>query len=137
MTSHIIVAAALSIWYPTLATLVVHMLMKLVMAINEKALTVLRIVSVRIEKWWREEKRHEAMEILKVGSSFSYSISEEICTFVAKMANNLGVDALFVYTKTGHMASILSRGRPDCPIFAFTTTTSVRRRLQKAWRVHG
>ncbi|KAK1575104.1 hypothetical protein Q3G72_002638 [Acer saccharum] len=41
MTSHIIVAVALSIWYPslvklTLATLVVHPLMKLVMAINEK-----------------------------------------------------------------------------------------------------
>lgn len=48
-------------------------------------------------------------------------------------ANNLGVDALFVYTKDGHMASLLSRCRPDCPIFAFTTTTSVRRRLNLQW----
>lgn len=48
-------------------------------------------------------------------------------------ANNLGVDALFVYTKTGHMASLLSRSRPDCPIFAFTTTTAVRRRLNLQW----
>lgn len=48
-------------------------------------------------------------------------------------ANNLEVDALFVYTKTGHMASLLSRCRPDCPIFAFTTTTSVRRRLNLQW----
>ncbi|KAK0608878.1 hypothetical protein LWI29_037448 [Acer saccharum] len=99
----------------------------------DKALTVLRSVSVRIEKWWREEKRHEAMELPEVGSSFSDSISEEICTSAAKMANNLGVDALFVYTKTGHMASLLSRCRPDCPIFAFTTTTSVRRRLNLQW----
>ncbi|KAB1218092.1 Pyruvate kinase isozyme A, chloroplastic [Morella rubra] len=99
----------------------------------EKALAVLRSVSLRIERWWREEKRHEAMELSAIGSSFSDSISEEICKSAAKMANNLEVDAIFVYTKTGHMASLLSRCRPDCPIFAFTTTTSVRRRLNLQW----
>lgn len=31
------------------------------------------------------------------------------------------------------MASLLSRCRPDCPIFAFTTTASVRRRLNLQW----
>ncbi|GMI71980.1 PLASTIDIAL PYRUVATE KINASE 1 [Hibiscus trionum] len=99
----------------------------------DKALAVLRSVSVRIEKWWREEKRHEAMVLPDVGTSFADSISEEICISAAKMANNLEVDAIFVYTKTGHMASLLSRCRPDCPIFAFTTTTSVRRRLNLQW----
>ncbi|XVF38318.1 hypothetical protein REPUB_Repub20aG0091000 [Reevesia pubescens] len=99
----------------------------------EKALAVLRSVSVRIEKWWREEKHHEAMVLPDIGTSFADSISEEICNSAAKMANNLEVDALFVYTKAGHMASLLSRCRPDCPIFAFTTTTSVRRRLNLQW----
>ncbi|MBA0664607.1 hypothetical protein Goklo_004575, partial [Gossypium klotzschianum] len=99
----------------------------------EKALAVLRSVSVRIEKWWREEKCHEAMELPDVGTLFADSISEEICNSAAKIANNLEADALFVYTKTGHMASLLSRCRPDCPIFAFTTTTSVRRRLNLQW----
>ncbi|XP_009337273.2 pyruvate kinase isozyme A, chloroplastic [Pyrus x bretschneideri] len=99
----------------------------------EKSLAVLRSVSLRIERWWREEKRHEAMELPTIGSSFSDSISEQICICAAKMANNLEVDALFVYTKTGHMASLLSRCRPDCPIFAFTNTTSVRRRLNLQW----
>ncbi|KAL2469801.1 Plastidial pyruvate kinase 1 [Abeliophyllum distichum] len=99
----------------------------------EKALTVLRSVSLRIEKWWREEKRHEATELPGIALSFSDSISEEICNSAAKMANNLGVDALFVYTKTGHMASLLSRCRPDCPIFAFTNTTSIRRHLNLQW----
>ncbi|KAJ7979962.1 Pyruvate kinase family protein [Quillaja saponaria] len=84
----------------------------------EKALTVLRSVSLRIERWWREEKHHEAMELPAIGSSFSDSISEEICNSAAKM---------------GHMASLLSRCRPDCPIFAFTTTPSVRRRLNLQW----
>lgn len=99
----------------------------------EKALTVLRSVSLRIERWWREEKQHEAMELPDISSSFTESISEEICNSASKMANNLEVDAIFVYTKTGHMASLLSRCRPDCPIFAFTTSTSVRRRLNLQW----
>ncbi|CAM8988388.1 unnamed protein product [Rhodiola kirilowii] len=99
----------------------------------DKALAVLRSVSVRIERWWREEKRHEDMVLPGIASSFSDRISEEICNSAAKMANNLEVDALFVFTKTGHMASLLSRCRPDCPIFAFTTTTSVRRRLNLQW----
>ncbi|XP_020227558.1 pyruvate kinase isozyme A, chloroplastic [Cajanus cajan] len=99
----------------------------------EKALTVLRSVSLRIERWWREQKRYEAMLLPSVGSYFSEKISEEICSSAAKMANNLEVDALFVYTKTGYMASLLSRCRPDCPIFAFTTTPSVRRRLNLQW----
>ncbi|GAB2268977.1 hypothetical protein Dimus_003910 [Dionaea muscipula] len=99
----------------------------------EKALAVLRSVSLRIEKWWREEKQYEMMKLPDVASSFSCRISEEICNSAAKMANNLEVDALFVYTKTGHMASLLSRCRPDCPIFAFTTTPSVRRWLNLQW----
>ncbi|KAK4434064.1 Pyruvate kinase isozyme A, chloroplastic [Sesamum alatum] len=99
----------------------------------EKALTVLRTVSLRIEKWWREEKHRDAMQLPGIASSFADSISEEICNSAAKMANILKADAIFVYTKTGHVASLLSRCRPDCPIFAFTTTTSVRRRLNLQW----
>ncbi|KAL6192194.1 hypothetical protein ACLB2K_038581 [Fragaria x ananassa] len=99
----------------------------------EKSLAVLRSVSLRIERWWREEKCHEPMLLPAVGSSFSDSISEELCISAAKMANTLEVDALFIFTKTGHMASLLSRCRPDCPIFAFTNTTSVRRRLNLQW----
>lgn len=54
----------------------------------EKALAVLRSVSVRIEKWWREEKHHEAMELPAIGSSFSDNISEEICNSAAKMGKH-------------------------------------------------
>ncbi|KAF5763176.1 putative pyruvate kinase [Helianthus annuus] len=99
----------------------------------DKALTVLRSVSLRIEKWWREEKRREVMDLPDIASSLSDSISEEICNSAAKMANNLEVDALFVYTKNGEMASLLSRNRPNCPIFAFTEDVSVRRRLNLQW----
>jgi pyruvate kinase len=61
----------------------------------DKALAVLRSVSVRIEKWWREEKRYEAMELPAVGSSFSDSISEEICSSAAKM----GMCTLFLSSR--------------------------------------
>ena len=38
------------------------------------------------------------------------------------MANQLRTTAIFVFTRRGFMANILSRLRPDCPIFAFTGT---------------
>lgn len=50
-------------------------------------------------------------------------------------ANNLGVDAIFVYTKHGHMASLLSRNRPDPPIFAFTDDENTRMALNLQWGV--
>ncbi|KAG8370304.1 hypothetical protein BUALT_Bualt14G0103000 [Buddleja alternifolia] len=60
----------------------------------EKALTVLRSVSLRSDKQWREEKRRESMELPGVASSFADSISEERCNSAAKMAHNLEVAAI-------------------------------------------
>lgn len=54
----------------------------------DKSLAVLRSVSLRIERWWREEKRHEPMLLPAVGSSFSDSISEELCISAAKMGKH-------------------------------------------------
>lgn len=60
MTSHIIVAAALAIWYPILvkpclAMLVVHPLMKLVMAMNEKySSTAAELLAEGMESTWKE-----------------------------------------------------------------------------------
>lgn len=58
MTSHIVVAAALVVWYPslvksTLAMLCVHSLLKLVMAMNEKySSTAAEILSEGMENTW-------------------------------------------------------------------------------------
>lgn len=60
MTSHIIVAAALAIWYPSLvkpslAMLVVHPLMKLAMAMNEKySSTAAELLAEGMESTWKE-----------------------------------------------------------------------------------
>ncbi|XP_059662273.1 uncharacterized protein LOC132308262 isoform X2 [Cornus florida] len=59
MTSHIIVAAALAIWYPSLvkpslAMLAVHPLMKLVMAMNEKySSTAAELLAEGMESTWK------------------------------------------------------------------------------------
>lgn len=59
MTSHIIVAAALAVWYPslvkpTLATLIILSLIKLVMAMNEKySSTAAEILAEGMESTWR------------------------------------------------------------------------------------
>ncbi|KVH88152.1 Pyruvate kinase [Cynara cardunculus var. scolymus] len=50
-------------------------------------------------------------------------------------ANKLEVDAIFVYTKHGEMASLLSRNRPNPPIFAFTNENSTRMALNLQWEV--
>lgn len=50
-------------------------------------------------------------------------------------ADNLGVDAIFVYTRHGKMASLLSRNRPNPPIFAFTNDNSTRMALNLQWGV--
>ncbi|KAK2439115.1 zinc finger CCCH domain-containing protein [Trifolium repens] len=60
MTSHIIVAAALAIWYPSrvkprLSMLVVHPLMKLAMAMNEKySSTAAELLAEGMESTWKE-----------------------------------------------------------------------------------
>ena len=55
----------------------------------DKALTVLRSVSLRIERWWREEKRYEATPLQAISSASSDKISEEICNSASKMGKTL------------------------------------------------
>ncbi|KAJ7563272.1 hypothetical protein O6H91_03G103900 [Diphasiastrum complanatum] len=99
----------------------------------EKALSVLRTVSLRIERLCREEKQHESMQLAELSTSLPDRISEQLCNSAAQMANKLGVDAIFIYTRDGHLASLLSRCRPDCPIFAFTDSKGLRQRLNLLW----
>ena len=50
-------------------------------------------------------------------------------------ANKLAVDAIFVYTRNGQMATLLSRNRPNAPIFAFTNESCTRMALNLQWGV--
>eukprot|EP00271_Cylindrocystis_brebissonii_P015470 TRINITY_DN38373_c0_g1_i1.p1 TRINITY_DN38373_c0_g1~~TRINITY_DN38373_c0_g1_i1.p1 ORF type:complete len:616 (+),score=124.20 TRINITY_DN38373_c0_g1_i1:270-2117(+) len=99
----------------------------------QKALGVLHTVAGRIEEWCRQERHHESLRLQELSGVQSERISEQICNSAAQMANRLGVTAIFVYTRRGYMASLLSRNRPDCPIFAFTASQVVRQRLNLYW----
>ncbi|XAR52950.1 Pyruvate kinase [Bertholletia excelsa] len=102
---------------------------------GQKALSVLQSTSSRMELWSREEDQQNGLDQCQLGQSLPDRIAEQICNCAVEMANNLGVDAIFVYTKHGHMASLLSRNRPYPPIFAFTDNESTRMALNLQWGV--
>ncbi|GMI78716.1 PLASTIDIAL PYRUVATE KINASE 1 [Hibiscus trionum] len=102
---------------------------------GQKALSVLQMASSRMELWSREENRQSILHQRPLGVSLPDRIAEQICNCAVEMANNLGVDAIFVYTKHGQMASLLSRNRPYPPIFAFTGDNGTRMALNLQWGV--
>ncbi|EHA8589038.1 hypothetical protein COCNU_scaffold007709G000010 [Cocos nucifera] len=101
----------------------------------EKALSVLCMASGRMELWSREENRQNLLFLPQLAETLSDQIAEQICNCAVEMADNLGVDAIFVYTKHGHMASLLSRNRPNPPIFAFTDNANARKGMNLHWGV--
>lgn len=54
-------------------------------AYPDKALSVLRQVSLRIEKWCREEKNHENTRLQELSAALPDRISEQICNAAAQM----------------------------------------------------
>ncbi|XP_039828217.1 pyruvate kinase isozyme A, chloroplastic-like isoform X1 [Panicum virgatum] len=104
-------------------------------AYPQKALSVLRVASERMESWSREESMQKLLPQHQLAVALPDRISEQICNCAVEMANNLAVDAIFVYTKNGHMASLLSRNRPNPPIFAFTDDAHSRKSMNLYWGV--
>ncbi|OEL35224.1 Pyruvate kinase isozyme A, chloroplastic, partial [Dichanthelium oligosanthes] len=104
-------------------------------AYPQKALSVLRAASERMESWSREENMQKLLPQHQLAIALPDRISEQICNCAVDMANNLAVDAIFVYTKHGHMASLLSRNRPNPPIFAFTDDANSRKSMNLYWGV--
>ncbi|XP_073124625.1 pyruvate kinase isozyme A, chloroplastic-like isoform X2 [Henckelia pumila] len=100
-----------------------------------KALSVLRMSSSRMELSSREENKQNVLFQHYLGTSFPDQIAEQICNCAARMANNLGLDAIFVYTRHGQMASLISGNRPNSPIFAFTNDNTTRMTLNMQWGV--
>ncbi|MBU0728473.1 MAG: pyruvate kinase [Proteobacteria bacterium] len=93
-----------------------------------KALEIMDAVACRIE-------RHMGQDTT-VRVSITSNPKEEIARSAAILNNNLKAVGTIVITRRGIMAALLSRCRPVAPIFAFTNTTHVRRRLGIYWGVH-
>ncbi|HKW75993.1 MAG TPA: pyruvate kinase, partial [Terriglobales bacterium] len=63
------------------------------------------------------------------------SISETICESVAHAAQDLDMKAIAVYTESGATARLISKYRPQAPIFAFAASPPVCERLNLLWGV--
>lgn len=93
-----------------------------------KALEVMDVVARRIERHMEQDTR--------VRGQASDNAKYEIARSASILNNNLKAVATLVFTRRGLMAVLLSQCRPNGPIYAFTNTTHVRRRLGIHWGVY-
>jgi pyruvate kinase len=64
------------------------------------------------------------------------SIAETICESIAHAAEDLPMGAIAVFTETGNTARMISKYRPQAPIFAFTPNSKVAQRTNLYWGAH-
>jgi pyruvate kinase len=93
-----------------------------------RALETMDTVARRIEKSMKTD--------VKVRVAASGNSKEEIARSAAILNNNLKATGTLVITRRGLIAVLLSKCRPISPIFAFTNTSHVRRRLGIHWGIH-
>jgi pyruvate kinase len=84
----------------------------------------------------REAESHSEDTLLRRRHRRSLSISETICESVAHAAQDLDMRAIAVYTETGTTARLVSKYRPQCPIYAFAANPQVCARMNLMWGVH-
>jgi pyruvate kinase len=92
-----------------------------------KALSVMDIVARRIELKLSETKDVEMPN--------TDDVDEQIVRSATLIGNNIDASAILVFTRRGYMASLISRCRPNSPIYAFTNTPHVRRKLNIYWGI--
>jgi pyruvate kinase len=64
------------------------------------------------------------------------SIAETICESIAHAAEDLPMGAIAVFTETGNTARMISKYRPQAPIYAFTPNATVAQRTNLYWGAH-
>ena len=67
------------------------------------------------------------------GKRVLMTIPETICESMAHSAEDLDLAAIAIFTETGNTARLLSKYRPDAPIYAFSPDASVVRRSMMLW----
>ena len=64
------------------------------------------------------------------------TVAETICESIAHAAEDLPMGAIAVFTETGNTARMISKFRPQAPIYAFTHVPTVVQRANMFWGVH-
>jgi len=67
------------------------------------------------------------------GEARRLSVAESICESMAHAAQDLKVRAIAVFTETATTARLLSKYRPAADIYAFTSSETVRNRMNALW----
>lgn len=84
-----------------------------------------------------EETEKEFMKTRPIRSISIASDRGEFAHVAAQMASDLpDIDAIFVITRSGFMANLVSSFRPQVPVFAFTNEPKSRRQMQILWGVY-
>jgi pyruvate kinase len=64
------------------------------------------------------------------------SVAETICESIAHAAEDLPMGAIAIFTETGNTARMISKYRPQAPIYAFTPSAEVAQRTNLYWGAH-
>jgi pyruvate kinase len=64
------------------------------------------------------------------------SVAETICESIAHAAEDLPMGAIAVFTETGNTARMISKYRPQAPVYAFTHNSTVAQRTNLYWGAH-
>ncbi|MDQ1389475.1 MAG: pyruvate kinase [Acidobacteriaceae bacterium] len=83
-----------------------------------------------------ESNMDEFMQPRRRRDSHGLSVAETICESIAHAAEDLPMGAIAVFTETGNTARMISKFRPQAPIYAFTHIPSVVQRANLFWGVH-
>lgn len=83
-----------------------------------------------------ESNMGEFMQPRRRRDSHGLSVAETICESIAHAAEDLPMGAIAVFTESGNTARMISKFRPQAPIFAFTHIPAVVQRANLFWGVH-
>jgi pyruvate kinase len=71
----------------------------------------------------------------KPGNAPTEDDAEAITRAACELAQDLNVAAIAIFTQTGHTALLMSKMRPQVPIYAFTPVPGILNRLSAMWGV--
>jgi pyruvate kinase len=83
-----------------------------------------------------ESNMAEFMQPRRRREHHGISVAETICESIAHAAEDLPMGAIAVFTETGNTARMISKYRPQAPIYAFTHVWPVVQRANLFWGVH-
>jgi pyruvate kinase len=83
-----------------------------------------------------ERSMNDFVQFRRRREHHSLSVAETICESIAHCAEDLPMGAIVVFTETGNTARMISKYRPQVPIYAFTHIAPVVNRLNLYWGVH-